>query len=95
MKLSDLINNYQANGYVLQTKGSVSTDPMWIDYRGAIEIDASIADIDMHNPNGDELTHEDLADYRLAIEDENALVAFVSDWLDLGNDSDYRFRILF
>ena len=95
MKLADLISEYTANGYVLQSLGNGSTSPMWIDYQAAIEMDASIADIGMHSPEGYELTSADLGDYRLAIDDGNALVSYVSDWLDLGNRSDYRFRLLF
>ena len=60
MKLADLISEYTANGYVLQSLGNGSTSPMWIDYQAAIEIDASIADIGMHIPDGYELTSADL-----------------------------------
>ena len=95
MKLKDLINQYQATGYVLQTKGSGSTDPMWIDYLEAIEIDASLAGTEMHAVSCDECDHNDMGDFRRAIEDENTLIAYVSDWLDLGNGSDNQYRILF
>lgn len=101
MQLSDLINEYRANGYVLQSAGSGSTSPMWIDYQEAIEIDASLADTEMHKLIGGELTTDDLAEYRLAIGDETALVSHVSDWhsidngSDYSNNSDYRWRILF
>lgn len=81
MKLSELISEYTANGYVLLSKGNGSTDPMWINYHEAIEIDASIADIEMH-------VEDFTGCYTITLH-------FASDWLDLGDGSDYRFRILF
>ena len=98
MQLTELINEYRANGYVLQSAGSGSTSPMWINYQEAIEIDDSLAATEMHEPIDGELTAEDLAEYRLAVDDETALVAYVSDWLSIDNGSnysDYRWRILF
>ena len=108
MKLSELVEFYGANGFVVVSAGSGCADPQWCDYAEAMAIDTMIGNVDMRAASMDEAAEYE-QDYRLALDDTAGLckVSHVSEWLTLDGDVDgfkrwdgsdlsaYRWRIIF
>ena len=107
MKLSELVEFYGADGFVVASAGSGCADPQWVDYAEAMAIDAMIGEVEMRAASmADAAEYEQ--DYRLALDDVDGLCKFsyVSEWLVLDADdngykrwngadkSAYRWRII-
>ena len=84
--LSELINNYGATGYIRYDRGQGSAGPAWIEW----DEDDANAGVEMTEKTSKKLVK--IAKDVLAHYPDTDII-FVSDWIDGGND--YEYRILF
>ena len=84
--LSELINNYGATGYIRYDRGQGSAGAAWVEW----DEDDNDADVEMTEKTSKKLVKiakDVLAHY------QDSDTIFVSEWIDGGND--YEYRILF
>ena len=107
MKLSELVEFYRANGFVVVSAGNGCAEPQWCDYAEAVGIDAMIADVEMDSKLTAEECQEFDNAYQRALGSDMGVVTYTSEWLVLDGYEDgykrwdgvdqsaYRWRIIF
>lgn len=95
MTLAEAIKEYSRSSYVLQTKGSGSSDPMIINYFTAIDIDSSIAGIELASLYDVCDNDQDLLEVYIVMSSLDMTFELASIWIKTFTDGDNYYRILF
>ena len=95
MTLSEAIEKYSGNSYILQTRGNGSTDPIIVDYFEALSTDGHIEATELAPMDQACVDAQDMLDLYCLMAKLDRDFELVSAWTKPFIDSDFCYRIIF